>query len=114
LLQIDYELLGQRIKEKRQEKGYTQETLADLIQSSRTHLGNIETGTSGVSLELVITIANQLGCSANDLLKDSLDSLEDTITHADSILSDCTPEEKELLTKTLKTLREVLRSYTIK
>lgn len=113
-MEIDYELLGQRIKEKRQEKGYTQEELADLIQSSRSHVGRIETGIDGISLETIVNIANKLGCSANDLLKDSLSSLEDKITKADEILVDCTPEEKKLLTENLEALRKLLRNYIIK
>lgn len=85
-MKIDYELLGQRIKEKRQEKGYTQDYFAELIDSSRSHLGKVETGMEGASLELVANIANELGCSANNLLKDSLESLDDSITQADVIL----------------------------
>lgn len=111
---INYELLGRRIKTKRLEKGLTQEGLAELIQSSRSHIGRIETGIDGISLEMIVTIANGLGCSANDLLKDSLTSLEDKITKADTILSDCTPEENKLLTDNLEALRKVLRKYTIK
>lgn len=106
--------MGQRIKAKRLEKGLTQEDFADLIKSSRSHVGKIETGIRGISLESIVTIANVLGCTANDLLKDSLDSFEDKITKADIILSDCTPEEKKFLVENMKALRKVLRKYSIK
>lgn len=113
-MEIDYEKLGQRIKEKRLEQKYSQEELADLSELSRSYISHVEIGSKNASLETVVKIANVLGCSANDLLKDSLVSLEDRISKIEQLLLDCTPEEKELLTKTLKTLREVLRSYTIK
>lgn len=113
-MKIDYELIGQRIKEKRQEKGYSQEELAELIKASRSHIGNVESGQKGTSLEMIVNIANELGCSANDLLKDSLESLDDSITQADVILSGCTKEEKEFLTDALEALYGVLKSYTIK
>ena len=63
---------------------------------------------------MIVNIANELGCSANDLLKDSLESLNDSITQADVILLGCTKEEKEFLTDALEVLHGVLKSYTIK
>lgn len=113
-LEIDYEKLGQRIKEKRLEKGLSQEDLADRIDLSRSYISHVELGSKNASLETVVRIANELGCSANDLLKDSLTSLEDRISKIEQILIDCTPEEKVLLTKTLESLKKILMDFTIK
>jgi len=52
--------LGKRIRQLRRKRGYTQETLADLIGSSQGHLGKIERGEVQVGTELLQKIANAL------------------------------------------------------
>lgn len=113
-MEIDYEKIGQRIKEKRLEHGYSQEDLADRTDLSRSYISHVELGSKNASLETIVKIANELGCSANDLLKDSLISLEDQISKIEQVLIDCTPEEKILLTKNLESLKKILMEFTIK
>ena len=71
MTRIDYKLLGDKIKIKRKEKGYTQESLAEMCNISTGFLGHIENGSRTPSLETLFGIANALGCGLDFLLYDS-------------------------------------------
>ncbi len=59
--------LGKHIKALRQEKGITQEQLAELLSISRTHMGHIEQGRKSPSLDLLEKIAKKLGVKVKDI-----------------------------------------------
>ena len=51
------EEIGKRIQKLRKEKGLTQEELAEHLNISTVHLGKLETGKRGCSLDILIDIA---------------------------------------------------------
>ena len=53
-------------------KNMTQEALAGKIDLSPSHMSNIETGTTKVSLTTIVNIANALSVTVDDLLCDNL------------------------------------------
>ena len=55
---MKYDLLetGKRIKELRKENGLTQEQFAEMCHTSLVHIGSIEKGIRGASIELLIDI----------------------------------------------------------
>lgn len=63
-----YEKLGKKIQKARQEKGITQERLAELADISRTHMGHIEQGRRQPTLDVVQKIAKALRMKANELI----------------------------------------------
>ena len=69
---IDYEAMGRRIRRKRQEKGYTQQEFAAILNLSPSYYGHIERGTRTPSLETLVMIANALLTGTDVLLRDSL------------------------------------------
>ena len=54
---IDYTALGKRIKNKRIEKGLTQEQLGELCELSAAHIGHIERGTRILSVDVLFRIS---------------------------------------------------------
>ena len=60
--------IGSRIKQKREERGYTREQFAELIGKSPRFVANYELGDSGVSLETLKAISTTLGTSTDYLL----------------------------------------------
>lgn len=50
LPEIDFERIGQRVKQARIDKGYTQAELGEVIGCSNNHMSHIETGQTKVSL----------------------------------------------------------------
>jgi transcriptional regulator with XRE-family HTH domain len=63
-----FELLGKRIRSRRQDRGHTQEELAKLISLSRTSLTNIEQGRQRPPLHQLLRVAEALECEIHDLL----------------------------------------------
>ncbi len=55
-----YRMLGLNIAYYRKLRGYTQLRLAELLQIDRTHMGNIELATSGVSLDILFRLSDIL------------------------------------------------------
>lgn len=66
--------LGQRIRETRQEKGYTRQVLAEKAGTGEVYLGEIERGLKMPSLNIFIRIVEALDISADYLLRDELTS----------------------------------------
>ena len=99
LQKIDYKKLGSRIKALRQEAGLTQDNLAEMVSCNTSHISNIENSHTKVSLNVLLTIANSLNTSIDNLLSDQYsneaDALDNEILRQVSTLS--TDAKKQLL-----------------
>ena len=71
-MELDYKAIGKRIKIARIKADLTQEKLSEMVGVSPTHMSNVETGTTRVSLTTIVGIANALGITSDDLLCDSV------------------------------------------
>ena len=71
-MELDYKAIGKRIKIARIKADMKQEHLAEKSGLSPTHVSNVETGTTKVSLSALVSLANALGVTVDDLLCDSL------------------------------------------
>lgn len=67
---MDLTLLGDRIRIAREKKGITQETLAERVNISPSHISVIERGVKTARIDTVARIANELDVSADYLLQD--------------------------------------------
>ena len=67
-MKIDYLMLGEKLKQQRKKQGITQETLAEYVDLSVSHLSHIENGSTKVSLQTIVNIANILNISLDELL----------------------------------------------
>ena len=97
--------LGQRIRESRIEKGYTQQALANKAEIGLMYLGEIERGIKMPSLSVFIKIVDALDVSADYVLRDELPSGKEYI---------CTEITKKLLILTpnqRKTASDILNAY---
>ena len=61
--------LGRNIYKFRKEKGFSQNTLAEMLEISREHLAKIETAKRGLSLDLLFNLAEVLGVSEQEFFK---------------------------------------------
>lgn len=64
------QIIGQRIKKLRKERGYTQQQFSEIIGLSTNYLSDIERGRSSARLDKLVTIINSLECSADDVFAD--------------------------------------------
>lgn len=107
MFDIDYKAMGMRIRAKRKEKGLTQEKLAEIIDISPSHVGEIERGTSVCSLEVLVNLATTLELNLDTLVKGIY---EDNANEAFSgILETMTDENKKLYLKLCETIADTLK-----
>ncbi len=71
-LELDYKAIGKRVKIARIKADMKQEHLSEKSGLSPTHISNVETGSTKVSLSAIISIANALGVTTDDLLCDNV------------------------------------------
>ena len=109
-MELDYKAIGKRIKIARINADLTQEALAGQINLSPSHMSNIETGTTKVSLTTIVNLANALGVTVDDLLCDN-------IVHArlqmdrdvQQVLDDCDDYEIRVVKDVARTVVDALR-----
>lgn len=96
---MDLVAVGQRIREAREAKKYTQEDLAALVDLSPTHISVIERGVKVVKLDKFVAIANALDVSADRLLVDVVTRSVDGISNelSESIKKYPLDEQKRIL-----------------
>lgn len=109
-MELDYKAIGKRIKIARIKADLTQERLAEMVEISPTHMSNIETGTTRVSLTAIVSLANALSVTVDDLLCDSVvKSKVQFEKDIAGILADCDEYEIRMVKDMAQALRETLR-----
>lgn len=109
-MELDYKAIGKRIKIARIKADLTQERLAEMVEISPTHMSNIETGTTRVSLTAIVSLANALSVTVDDLLCDSVVKAKVQFEKDIAvILADCDEYEIRMIKDMTKALKETLR-----
>ena len=109
-MELDYKAIGKRIKIARIKADLTQERLAEMVEISPTHMSNIETGTTRVSLTAIVSLANALSVTVDDLLCDSVvKSKVQFEMDIAGILADCDEYEIRMVKDMAQALIETLR-----
>lgn len=108
-MNLDYKAIGKRIKIARIRAELSQEQLSDIVDLSYSHMSNIETGTTRVSLAALVDIANALSVSLDELLCDNVIHTKPQFeAEIKSLLDDCDEYEirvvKDLLEAIITTL----------
>ena len=80
-MELDYKAIGKRVKIARIRADLTQEALAEKAGLSVTHMSNIETGNSKLSLPMAVSLANALDVSVDEFLCDSVIRSKDVFSH---------------------------------
>lgn len=109
-MELDYQAIGVRIRRFRKEQGLTQQLLAEFSNQEPSNISHIERGATKLSLPTIVSIANALGVTVDDLLCDSLESSRTSFEReATQILSDCSHRELKIITGTMRALKDNLR-----
>jgi len=61
-LNVDFEIIGKRIKERRKQLHLSQEKLAEMVDKSTVYISNLENGKRGASVESIYTHISQHTC----------------------------------------------------
>lgn len=91
--------VGERIKELRERRGFTQNRLADWAGVSQTHLRRVELGEADITVGHLRLICDALGVTLSEFFAECEDD-EDDLT----FLSHLTAKQKHLLAEFLKSL----------
>ncbi len=97
---IDYKIIGSRIKEKRLEKGLTQESLAESLELSPEYVSKIENGRVEVNLKRLAQFSLILECPIEYLVGGTVvESPDYKVYELNQLLESCTPKEKNVIHK---------------
>ncbi len=111
---IDYVDIGQRIRQKRIEKGLTQEKLSELIGVGPSHISHIEGGTTVPSFEVFITFLNVPDCSSDELLRREIKEAKPICDNwLTALIEVCDTTEIKILSDALINLKATLRKNKI-
>ena len=111
-MQINYQYIGQRIRQERTRNRLSQEQLAELTDSSPQYISHIETGRKRASLEMLVRIANALNASVEQLIADNLTAGQYRGDQELSrLLAGCTPYERRVILELAQALRYILEEY---
>ena len=109
-MELDYKAIGKRIKIARINRDLTQEALADRVGLSPSHMSNIETGTTRVSLTTIVNLANALGVTVDGLLCDNLAHARPQLgADIQEVLEDCDDAELRLVRDVSRAVVEAVR-----
>lgn len=107
---LDYRAIGQRIRSIRLKRDLTQEKLAELTELSNQHISNIETGSTKLSLQTLVKIANALDSSADEILCDNVTKTKPIYDNEIlQELADCNEQETRFIADTVKHIKKTLR-----
>ncbi len=117
MLHLDYEDIGSRIKKSRNDAGFSQAELAEMVSVNCEHISRVETGKKAVSLELLVKIANSLQVTADDLLVINLTAKKseagEEIREIIELLQYCNNDEKVILKRMLVFMKKLLTEFGI-
>ena len=112
---VNYNEIGKRIKYIRTSKKMSQLRLAELCGLSNQHISNIENAKAKLGLGTLLSIANALNCSADELLCDNIYTTQNNFVYCkeiDGILSTLTHEELKTFPIFLKLYKNLYKSVS--
>ncbi len=108
---LNYDIIGKRIREARKAKKWTQSELAENLGLSVNTIARLETNNATMSLKTAIKLANILEIDINYLVSDfNSDSEKPLDMLINSLLNEFSAKDKELLIPILTAIREYKKS----
>lgn len=106
-MEIDYNIIGERLKRARISQGMTQEKLAEKLDVSVAYLSRVERGSSHINLTRLNQICAYLGISEGYILNGSSVSSKGYLDDEfNELLKDCPPEKMKLIYSITKVIIE--------
>ena len=110
IMDIDYKSIGRNIKEFRIKKGLTQVKLGEKSGVEPSNISHIERGATKVSLPTLVSIANALEVSLDEIVYESLTKNEHIIVNIiNELLADCSASELLDIRKIIKVTKDVIK-----
>lgn len=108
--ELDYVLIGQRIKAARSKLGLQQAEVAYRAGLTNSHMSHIETGQTKLALPTIVKIANVLSVSVDELLCDNLEQVKHIYDkQIAEELEDCDSAELQAFLEIIRSTKKVIR-----
>lgn len=109
-MSVNFKLIGKRVKEVRTEKGISQAELAEKCKTSAQYLSQIENGRKQASLQTLVSVAEVLEVSLNELLSgNQVNNPAEYQRDVFRIFEGCSSYEKRVLFELLRSAKEILQ-----
>lgn len=110
-LNLNYALIGERIKKYRQLNKMTLDELSVKASISSQHLSKIEGNKTKLSLPCLTNLCNALNITTDTILCDSLPQQASIhlLSDVEKVFSDCSKEEIYLMLSVASSLKQALR-----
>ena len=106
---MDYYLIGQRVRRFRRAQGLSQETLAERVGISVTHMSHIETGNTKLSLAVFAALAEGLGVATDELLWDTSSGRSSALPQLEEVLAGCSEGQCRIILAVARAARAALK-----
>lgn len=110
-MELDYKMIGKRLRKAREEQNITQEYLAEQVDISLAHMSRIESGKTKPSTQVLVALCDALAVSVDSILCDSLPSIKVPVynNYLQEVLKGCKPEEIRMITEIAETVLKSAR-----
>lgn len=110
-MNINFVLIGKRVRETRKQQKITQDQLAEMTQLSVGYISHVETARKKASLSALISISNALGITLDELLTgNQLHNPTDYQTDIDLLMADCSLMEKRMIFELISASKAIFRN----
>lgn len=106
---MDYSAIGRRVREVRKARGISQETLAEQVDISTTHMSHIETASTKLSLPVLAALARALSVSTDYLLYGSVANAHEEV---DAVLDTCSERQLQILAEVVRSTKAALDRFS--
>ncbi|MBP7279883.1 MAG: helix-turn-helix transcriptional regulator [Sedimentibacter sp.] len=101
---MDYQQIGQRIRNEREKLGLTVEKLSEIIDLTPNYLGKVERGEKKPSLQTLVKISSCLRASLDRLVYGEVQVGFIDTTELQELISKCSKHEVTFVTDMIKTM----------
>ena len=109
---INYAAVGAKIRGFRRRNGLSQAEVSEL-GCGPAYISHIERGKKIMSMETLVSLANALQVSTDELLADSLEYPPAAFHHAFApVVADCSAYERQFLLRVISEIKRALREGT--
>lgn len=110
-IELNYKLIGKRLREIRKKRGYTQEEVSERAGISAQHCSGIECGSAKVSLPALVRLCNALDATPDDVLADSVNRPTHRLSKdVEEVFADASPTEVFLMLSQARSIKEAVRT----
>ena len=111
-VKINYQYIGQRVRQERLRHRLSQEQLAELTDSSPQYISHIETARKKASLEMLVRIANAMNTSVDQFIMDNLTGGQYRCdAELYRLLTGCSNYERRIILEIATATKYILQEY---